>query len=77
MTQKEENTIRSASKFLRTIYAEDVGICASIIDAEANILSNNKVADSISTLIEGLNAINIWCKLISSKLNKLKIQGEL
>lgn len=72
MTQKEENTIRSASKFLRTIYAEDAGIYASIIDAEANILSNNKVADSISTLIEGLNAINIWCKLISSELNKLK-----
>ena len=58
MTQKEENTIRSASKFLRTIYAEDIDTCASIINAEANILSNNKVVESISTLIEGLDTVS-------------------
>lgn len=77
MTRKEKNTIKSASKLLRTIYAEDISICASIIDAEANILSNNNVEESISTLIKGLDVVSVWCKLISSKLNKIKTQSEL
>ena len=77
MTRKEENTIRGVTKFLRTIYEEDINICASIIDAEANILSNNKVKESISTLIKALDAISDWCKITSSKLNEFKTQSEL
>ena len=38
MTSKQENSVRGASKLLRTVFAEDMESCASILTAEAEIL---------------------------------------
>lgn len=71
MTEKQEKNLRSVSKFLRTIFSEDIDACAIILNAEANILTGDNVNESISTLIEALGAVRQKsCEMIT----KLKAQ---
>ena len=70
MNKKQETDIRNISKFLRTVYAEDVTIYAAILNAEANLLSNKDVSQSISTLYKALYAVH---KLCNSMVDSLKV----
>ena len=72
MNKKQEIDIRIISKFLRTVYAEDVPICATILNAEANLLSNNDVSQSISTLYEALYAVRQGCNNMIGSLKIIK-----
>ena len=76
MNKKQENDIRNISKFLRTVYAENVPICAEILNAEANLLSNNDVSQSISKLYEALYAVQQVCNNMIGSLKIIKKNWE-
>lgn len=72
MTDKQQNQIRSASKFLRVVFDGELSTVASIINAEANILTGTNVSENISTLINALEAVHEGCGDMITKLNKIK-----
>ena len=76
MNKKQENDIRNISKFLRTVYAEDMPTCASILNAEANLLSNNDVSQSISRLYEALYVVQQECNSMIGSLKIIKNKWE-
>lgn len=72
MTDKELNKVRNVSKFLRTIFTENIPTVASIINAEANVITGIDINENISTLIEGLDAVLKGCSDMINELNKIK-----
>lgn len=72
MTAKQENSVRGTSKFLRTVFAEDMESCASILTAEAEILEGRDISENISTLVEALDAIRQGCGKLITELKAIK-----
>lgn len=72
MTDKQINQIRGTSKFLREVFSEDILTVASIVDAEANVITGIDISKNLSILIEGLNAVLEGCSYMINELNKIK-----
>ena len=65
-------SVLAASKFIRTVVAENVEAYAVILNAEANILTNQEVETNLKIITEALEGIKDFISdlLIELKPNK-------
>ena len=72
MTKKQERQIRAISRFLRTIYEENIPACATILAIEAEILEGRDIDKNIDKMIFALDIIRESCSDGISKLKAMK-----
>ena len=71
MTEKQEKAVRAASRFLRNVYAEDVDVCAKILDAEAEALSGN-VKMGAYIIANALRAVRVGAAELITEIERIK-----
>jgi hypothetical protein len=69
MTENQENAVRAASKFLRTIYNDDVGFCAGVLCDEAELLSGKVDAQCVERQKGRLVTVRLF---IDNLINEIK-----
>lgn len=77
MTQKDKEQLRIVSKFLRTIFAEDMSACATILTAEAELLEGSDIEKNADILLKVLNVVSNYCETLISIVKKIKKEIKL